>query len=158
MANELEVNIKIEEIPELHLASSTQIGADGIEQAFERLIKWAAPKGLMENIEAKLARIFHDSFKGTAPDKVRMSISLLTDEPFENEGEIYRETILKSKCIVGRFEINSEGFEKAWSGLFIWMNENGYQKAEGNPFEIFHNDFREHPEKKVVVDMYIPIE
>jgi len=38
------------------------------------------------------------------------------------------------------------------------MNENGYKKAAQNPFEIYHNDFRMHPENKCIVDFYIPIE
>lgn len=151
-------NIEIKETPELHLASITQIGVNGIEKAFERLMRWATPKGLMKNPDAKMGRIFHDSFKVTAPDRVRMTIGLITDRPFEAQGEIH-ETILKpSKCIVGRFEITPDGFEKAWSGLFIWMNENGYKKADGNPFEIYQNDFREHPENKCIVDFHIPIE
>ncbi len=154
----MHAKIEIKETPELHLASITQIGVNGIEEAFERLIRWATPKGLMNSNEAKMARIFHDSFKITGPDKVRMSIGLLTDEPFETDGEIHKTSIKKSKCIVGRFEITADGFEKAWSGLFIWMNENGYKKADGHPFEIYQNDFREHPEGKVVVDMYLPIE
>jgi len=29
---------------------------------------------------------------------------------------------------------------------------------ERNPFEIYHNDFNQHPEKKCRVDMYIPVE
>jgi len=37
------------------------------------------------------------------------------------------------------------------------MNENGFKKADGNPFEIFHNNFREHPENKAIVDFYIPV-
>ncbi|HZJ19397.1 MAG TPA: AraC family transcriptional regulator [Pricia sp.] len=154
----MNAKIQIKETPELHLASITQIGVNGIEQAFERLIRWATPMGLLKNPEAKMARIFHDSFKVTAPDKVRMSIGLLTDEPFETDGEIHNTTIKKSKCIVGHFEITADGFEKAWSGLFIWMNENGYKKAEEHPFEIYQNDFREHPENKCIVDFYIPIE
>src|SRR5680860_901189 len=72
----MNAKIEIKEIPELHLASITQIGVNGIEQAFERLIRWATHKGLMKNSDAKMARIFHDSFKVTGPDKVRMSISL----------------------------------------------------------------------------------
>ncbi|SDE97007.1 transcriptional regulator, AraC family [Pricia antarctica] len=151
-------NIEIKETPELHLASITQIGVNGIEQAFERLIRWATPRGLMNSNEAKMARIFHDSFKVTGPDKVRMTIGLLTNAPFKTAGEIHKATIEKSKCIVGHFEIAPDGFEKAWSGLFIWMNENGYIKAEEHPFEIYQNDFREHPEGKAMVDMYIPIE
>lgn len=154
----MNANIEIKEAPEMNLACITQIGVNGIEQTFERLIRWATPKGLMKNPEAKMARIFHDSFKITASEKVRMSIGLLTNEPFETAGEIHKTTIEKSKCIVGRFEITADGFEKAWSGLFIWMNENGYKKGGGNPFEIYQNDFREHPENKCTVDFYIPIE
>lgn len=150
-------NIESKEISELHLASITQIGTRGIEQAFERLIHWAVPKGLFDNPNTKMARIFYDSFKITSADKVRMSVGLLTDKPFKADGEIHEITIKPSKCIVGRFEITPDEFEKAWSGLFIWMNENGYRKAEGNPFEIYQNDFREHPENKCIVDMHIPI-
>ncbi len=154
----MNTKIEIVETPEMNLACINQIGVNDIQQAFERLIRWATPKGLMKNNKVKMARIFHDSFKITAPEKVRMSIGLLTDESFETTGEIHKTTLIKSKCIVGRFEIVPDGFDKAWSSLFIWMNENGFNKAEGNPVEIYHNDFREHPEGKVVVDMYIPIE
>ncbi len=155
---EMNAKIEIKETPELKLASITQIGVDGIEHAFERLIKWAISKGLMNHPETKLARVFHDSFKITAPNKVRMSISLLTNETFKAEGEIKLETIKKGKCIVSRFEISPNDFETSWCSLFIWMNENGYTKAEQNPFEIYHNDFRTHPENKCIVDFYIPIE
>ena len=154
----MHAKIEIKETQELHLASTTQIGVNGIERAFERLIRWATKKKLMKSPEARLARIFHDSFKITAPDKVRMDIGLITDEHFDAEGEIHKLTLQKSKCIVGRFEIVPDEFEKAWSGLFIWMNEHGYKKAAGNPFEIYHNDFREHPGKICVVDLHIPIE
>tara|TARA_R110002049_G_scaffold110162_8_gene259202 strand:- start:1070 stop:1993 length:924 start_codon:yes stop_codon:yes gene_type:complete len=155
---EMNAKIEIKETPELQLASITQIGVDGIEHVFERLIKWAIPKGLMNLPETKLARIFHDSFKITAPNKVRMSICLLTNETFKKEGEVKLETIKKTRCIVARFEIAPINFEKSWCSLFIWMNENGYKKAEQNPFEIYHNDFRTHPENKCIVDLHIPIE
>ncbi len=154
----MNATIEIKETPELNFASITHIGVQGIENAFDRLIRWAVPKGLMENPEAKMGRIFHDSFKITAPDKVRMSICLLTNEPFAVEGEISAVTIKKGKCIVGHFEITPNDFEKSWSGLFVWMNDNGYKKAEENPFEIYHNDFRKHPEHKFIVDLYIPIQ
>ena len=151
-------NIEIKETPELKLAGVTHIGINGVENAFEKLIRWATPKGLLKNPEAKLGRLFYDSFKVTAPDKVRMTIFLITHEPFEAENEINRVTINSGKYIVGRFEIAPHEFEKSWTGLFIWMNENGYKKAAENPFEIYHNDFREHPENKFIVDLYIPID
>ena len=153
----MNAKIEVRETTELKLAGVTHVGVIGIESAFEKLTKWAVPKGLLKNSEAKMGRLFYDSFKITAPNKVRMSVFLATDEPFETEGEINRLTINSAKCIVGRFEITHDEFEKAWTSLFIWMNENGYKKGGAHPFEIYHNDYREHPEHKFIVDLYIPV-
>lgn len=155
---EMNAKIEIKDTPELHLAGVTHLGVNGIENTFEKLIKWAIPKGLLKNSEAKMGRIFYNSFKITVPDKVRMSIFLTIDDPFKAEDEINKLTINKGKCIVGRFEITPSEFEKSWTSLFIWMNEKGYKKSIENPFEIYHNDYREHPENKFIVDLYIPIE
>jgi AraC family transcriptional regulator len=154
----MNAKIEIKKTPELNLAGVSHVGINGIENAFEKLTKWAIPKGLLKNSEAKMGRIFYDSFKVTAPEKVRMNIFLTTNEPFDTEGEINKLTINKGKCIVGRFEITPNEFEKSWTSLFIWMNENGYKKSSENPFEIYHNDYREHPENKFIVDLHIPIE
>ena len=35
--------------------------------------------------------------------------------------------------------------------------ENGYKKADRFPFEIYHTNFKEHPEGKMTVDFCIPI-
>ena len=155
---DMNAKIEVKETPELNLAGVTHVGVNGIENAFEKLTKWAIPKGLLKNPEAKMGRVFFDSFKFTSPDKVRMSIFLVTNEPFETEGEINKLTISKGKCIIGRFEITPMEFEKSWTSLFIWMNEKGYKKGNENPYEIYHNDYREHPENKFIVDLYIPIE
>lgn len=156
----IKMNAKIEivERPLQQLACITHIGEQGLENTFERLLKWARPKGLLQHPNNKLARIFHDSFKVTAPEKVRMSACILLEEAMGAEGEIIPAHIEKGRFIVGHFEILPHAFEQAWSSLFIWMNEEGYKKAAQNPFEIYQNDYREHPENKFIVDLYIPIE
>ena len=158
--NWIKMNAKIEikELPELHFASVTHIGVDNIEKAFERIIKWAIPKGLMQKSETRLARIFHDSFKITDADKVRMSVSILTEDVVLVEDDIEKMSAKAGKYIVGSFKITPMEFENSWSSLFIWMHDNGFKKADANPFEIYQNDMREHPEGKAIVDFYIPIE
>ena len=153
----MNANINIKVMPKLDLAYVTHIGVNGLDSAFERLIRWARPKGLLDQSEFKLARIYHDSFKITEPAKVRMSVCIIIAAPIAVDGEIGLTTIENGKFIVGRFEIEPKDFEKSWSGLFSWMNENGFTKRDCNPFEIFHNNFNEHPEKKCIVDLYIPI-
>tara|TARA_R110000868_G_scaffold220806_2_gene472272 strand:- start:19592 stop:19834 length:243 start_codon:yes stop_codon:yes gene_type:complete len=74
------------------------------------------------------------------------------------EGEIGHTIIQGGKFIIVSFEIGMDEFEKSWTGLYLWMNQNGYKKAEREPFEMYHNNFNEHPESKAIVDFYIPIE
>ncbi|QDO93900.1 AraC family transcriptional regulator [Formosa sediminum] len=159
LKNWIKMNAKIDvkDISEIQAIGLTHIGVNGIEHAFQKLIMWANSKHLMHIPEAKVGRIFYNSFKITAAEQVRMSVFLTTKTPIKTEGEINNLTIEKGKCIVGHFEIKPEDFEKSWTGLFIWMNENGYQKSDAHPFEIYHNDFRTHPEHKCFVDLYIPI-
>lgn len=160
LKNWIKMNAKIEimEMPKMNLAYVTQIGVNGIDNSFQRIIKWATPKELLSKSETNICRVFHDSFKVTDADKVRMSIGILTPNEVTAEGEIGITTIEKGKNIVGHFVIEPKEFEKSWDSLFIWMNENGYKKADRFPFEIYHNNFYEHPEKKCIVDLIIPIE
>lgn len=154
----MKAKVEIKEMPKLDLAYITQIGHNGMQDAYSKLIKWATPKGLLENENLKVVTIYHDSFRITEPEKVRMSACISLKEKVEVDGEIGLTTIEKGKFIVGHFEIQINEFEKSWSGLFIWMNENGYKKADRNPYEIYYNDFNEHPEKMSIVDFCIPIE
>ena len=101
--------------------------------------------------------VYHDSFKVTAPNKVRIHAGILLEEAIKNEGEVFLEILPKGKYIVSRQEITLPEFETAWNALFIWMNENGHQFRKECPYEIYHNDYQEHPEKKCLVDFCIPI-
>lgn len=153
----MNANIEIKKMPKMKLAYVSSIGPQNLGTAYGKLMQWATPKGLM-NDQTKMVTIYHDSFKVTQAEKVRMSACILLDNPTETNGEIGLISIESGKCIVGNFEIGLNEFEKSWTGLFLWMNENGYKKADREPFEIYHNNFKEHPEKKVIVDFYIPIE
>lgn len=160
LKNWIEMNAKIEikEMPELKLAYVTSIGHDRIASAYESLVKWARPKGLLDATDTKLVTIYHDSFKITAPEKVRISACITLNTPFNVSAEVGLTTIEKGRCIVASAELELKNFGDAWKGLFVWMAENGYKKADRNPFEVYHNDYRTHPERKCVIDLCIPIE
>jgi len=151
-------HVEVMELPQLRFASINHLGVDGIENTFARLVAWAEPLGLLDNPESKMARIFHDSFKTTAPSKVRMSICLLSDDEFISDDIVEELYIKEGRYIAAHFEIPPVDFEKAWSASFIWMNENGYKMAPKNPFEIYYNDFNTHPEGMAIVDLFIPIQ
>lgn len=140
--------IEIKEIPKMDLAYVSCIGSQNLENAYAKLIHWASTKELM-NKDTKMITIYHNSFKVTEANKVRMSASMLLNNPVDTEGTIGLTSIKAGKAIVGSFEIGLNEFEKAWKGLFLWMNENGYYKADGDPYEIYHNNFNVHPEKRL---------
>jgi AraC family transcriptional regulator len=154
---EMNAKIEIKEIAKLELAYVTSIGHRGIASAYDTLVKWAIPLGLLQNPKAKMVTIYHDSFKTTDPEKLRISACITLAEPIKTTGNIGKTSIEKGKFIVGSFVIALNEFEKSWNGLFVWMADNGYKKADREPFEIYHNDYRTHPEKKAMVDFYIPI-
>lgn len=160
LKNWIEMNAKIEikELPTMHFAYVTSIGDQQLAGAFNRLIQWATPRGLMTKEDTRLATIYYDSFKVTPPDKVRMSACILIDDTVEVGGDIGKTSTEQGKYIIARFEIKPEEFEKSWSSLFIWMNEQGYSKADRPPFEIYYNNFNEHPERLATVDFCIPID
>ena len=150
--------IEVCTLPALHLATVTQIGDQGMQAAFGRVIAWANAKGYMALPDVKLARIFYDSYKVTAPEKVRMGIGVTLNQPHVDEEDVCGVSIDEGRYIVGHFTIGMNGFGKAWESLFVWMGEQGYKKAPTTPYEIYHNDYRQHPEQKCEVSMYIPIE
>ncbi len=160
LKNWIDMNVKAEEkvMPAVTMAYITCMGIAEMESAFGRLMAWAGPKGLMDGENVRMATVYHDSFKTTEPEKVRMSASLIVDKEVEVSGEVSTVSRESEKCVVGRFEIGVDEFEQAWTGMFIWMNENGYTKAEGNPYEIYYNDYKEHPEQKFILDICIPVD
>lgn len=159
LKNWIKMNAKIEikKMPKMNLAYVSSTGPQNLGNAYGKLMQWATPKGLM-NDQTKMITVYHDSFKVTESNKVRMDASILLNKTVEADGEIGLTKIEAGKFIVGSFEIGLNEFEKSWTGLFVWMNENGYKKADREPFEIYYNNFNEHPERKAIVDFCIPIE
>ena len=153
---EMNSNIEVKEISTQKYVYITCIGPHELPTAFQKLINWAIPNGFM--IEGtKLMTVYQDSLKVTEEEKARFRACLQVENQIENQNEFESAEISSGKYVVGKFEIVLDDFEKSWTGLYVWMNENNYKRAEGESFEIYHNNINEHPEKKAIVDFYIPI-
>ncbi len=152
----MNAKIEVKEIGTVNYAYISCIGSQELPQAFQKLISWAVPKGLL-NDSVKMITIYHDSLKVTEEQRARLSACLITQRMMEREGGIESSQIVPGRYIVGSFEIVLDDFEKSWTSLYLWMNEHGYQRADKDSFEIYHNNFNEHPQKKAIVDFHIPI-
>ena len=150
---------EIKQLEEIQLAYISHTGKMNlIGNAFDELIQWATPKGLMAQENLRMVTVYHDSPKITDPDHLRMSACIVLNRPVKVDGKIGLRTIETTKCIVSRFEISTHEFQQAWESSFVWMTEQGYKKADKDPFEIYYNNPKDHPEGKCIVDICIPIQ
>ncbi len=152
------LNITVKKLPEFSLAYVHHKGKiDDIGIAYHQLIKWATPLGLLNTPNLQMMTIYHDSPKISDPNNIGMSACIVLKELIKSNGIVNSKTFTPSKCIVSRFEIKPSEFQQAWESNFVWMSENGYQKSEIDPFEIFHNNAESHSEGKFIVDLCIPV-
>jgi AraC family transcriptional regulator len=157
--NWLKMNAKTEvkKVPRLDLAYISYKGKmEAIGSIYNKLVKWATPKGLI-NETTRMLTIYHDSPKITDPNNLRMSACIVLNDIVEINGEVSLKISSPTKCIVSRLEITPFEFQQAWESSFAWMIENNYKKSEVDPFEIYYNNASEHPKNKFIVDLCIPI-
>jgi len=121
-------------------------------------MKWAGPRGLLRFPETKVLAVYHDDPEITQEDKLRINACVTIPEDTPVEGEVGKMAIPGGKFAVARFEITSEEFEEAWNMVIGgWMPESGYQPDDRLCYEIYHNNYKEHPEKKHIVDICMPV-
>lgn len=135
-----------------HTGEFYQIG-----NAYEKLFRWAGPRGLLNFPETKTLTLYHDDPKVTDMEKVRQSACLIVNKDVKVEGEVGKLDIKAGKYVVGHFEISPDEFTKAWDATCLWLSESGFQPEDGSPYELYHNNHEEHPEKKFIVDICIPV-
>lgn len=155
--NIMKTNIEVKEMPEMDVIYCRHIGqCDQIGKAYEKLFKWAGPRGLV-NENTKTITVYHDDPKVTDVDKVRQSAGIIVGKDVKPEGEFGKLTTPKRKYAVGHFEIDVTEFEQIWHTMCVWVSESGYQPDDENPYELYYRDPNEHPENKFELDICIPV-
>ena len=153
----MDTKIEIKQMPELNLIYCRHMGAfNKIGQAYEKLFKWAVPRGLVTS-STKTVTVYHDDPAVTGVEKVRQDASIIVEKDVKVEGEIGKSTVSAGKYAIGHFEIKETEFELAWNTMCSWLTESGYQPGEGSTYELYHNDYNEPPEHKFIVDICIPV-
>jgi len=153
----MDTKIEIKEMPEMKVAYIRHTGRfDQIGRAFEKLMKWAGPRGLLNFPETKTITIYRDDPSVTAPEKVRQDACITLSGDVKTEGEIGKAIIPGGKHVVGRFQIDVTGFEKAWSTVCLWITESGYQPF-GNPYELYYNSAEDDAKGLFDLEICIPV-
>ncbi len=155
---QMKTEVEVKEMPELKLAQVRHQGPyKDIGEAFDKLMKWAGPRGLLNFPKTKMAGIYYDNPRVTDESKMHSSACITIEDDIEVSGEISKISIPNGKFAVGRFEILPDEFEKAWNSMSLWIPENNFEIRDGHSHEIYHNDARQHPQGKFIVDICIPV-
>jgi len=154
----MDTKVEIKEMPEMKVVYCRHTGQfNQIYKAYEKVMRWAGPRGLLRFPETKTITVYHDDPAITSIDKVRQDACITVNEDVKVDGEIGKMTISSGKYAVGRFEIEVTEFEQAWNTMCLWLTESGYEPGDGSPYELYYNDHNQHPEKKFILDICIPI-
>lgn len=159
LKNWIQMNAKIEvkEMPSLNLLGINHVGPfEQIGEAYGKLMQWAGPKGLL-NTEMNTVTVYHDNPKVTEMSKVRQTACITADVQAKADGEVRSLSVEQGKFAVGRFEISAMDFGKAWDSMCVWVVENGYENRDGHYYELYHNDHMQHPERKFILDICVPV-
>lgn len=125
---------------------------------FQKLMTWAGPRDLLNFPETQALCVYHDNPEITEEEKLRTSVCISIPKDTEVDGEIGKMTLPGGKYAVAHFEINGDQYQEAWNMVFGgWLPESGYQPDDRPCFEICHNNPKEHPENKHVVDICVPV-
>ena len=156
------VRIGVQDLPEMQVVYVRHTGpyaGDSMlfQRLFGRLSRWAGPRGLIRP-DALFLTLYHDSPELTDPSKQRISVCLSVPESTPVEGEIGKMAVHGGRYAVGRFELKNDEYGGAWNYMAaVWMPESGYQFDDFPCMEIYRNNPEEHPERKCVVDICIPV-
>lgn len=155
--------VEVKELPDMEVAYIRHVGPYAgdtklFEGLFEKLMKWAGARGLINFPDTMLMGIYHDDPNITEESRLRTSICITVPADTKTEGEIGRMKVAGGKYAVGHFELSDDQYPEAWKSIYGgWLPESGYQPDDGPPFEIYMNDPRQHPEGKCLVDICIPV-
>ncbi len=155
----MKFSVEVKQMPEWNVVYVRHIGAyNKIGEAFERVFKWAGPRGLIRFPETKSLAIYHDSPEVTDPSKLRSDACLTVPPGTKVDGEIGTMKVPGGLFAVAHVEIDVTQFGEAWDKLVgEWMPKSGYQPDERMCYELYLNDPETHPEKKWLVDICEPV-
>jgi AraC family transcriptional regulator len=155
--------VRVETLADMTVAYVRHVGPyQGDVALFERLwgtlMKWAGPRGLLQQPDVKMLSVYHDSPEITDDDKLRTSVCVTVPKDARVSGEVGKMVIPGGKYAMARFEIDPSRYGEAWNFVYgQWLPDSGYQPDDRPAFEMCLNDPGTHPEDKHIVDICVPV-
>lgn len=154
----MEMTVEIRELPELHVVYVRHVGPyNTIGKAFDRLLAWAGPRGLLHFPKTQVLAVYHDDPDAVDESELRSSACITVPQGTSVETGAETMVIPGGLFAVAHVEIASDQFGAAWNALMQWLSTSGYQPDDRMCYEVYRNDHEAHPERKFIVDLCEPI-
>ncbi|MDJ1504321.1 AraC family transcriptional regulator [Xanthocytophaga agilis] len=157
------IQVEIRELPAMHVAYVRSLSIspqDGpaFEQLFDKLFKWAGPRGFIYFPQTKALTVYRSNPELSTDGKMQADVCITVPEGTAGEGEIGIAQISGGQYAVIHLEGDIRESGEAWTYVYKeWLSDNGYQPDNRN-FYINHlNNPKEHPQQLHMVDMCIPV-
>jgi AraC family transcriptional regulator len=163
MINKSQVQVEIKDMPTWPVAYVRHIGpyqgdSELFESLFNKLMAWAAPRGLLRFPETQILAVYYDDPEITAQAKLRVDACITVPSDTVVEGEIGKTVIPGGNYAVAHFELTAQEYQQAWDLVFgEWLPQSGYQPDDRPCYELYLNNPEEHPEHKHIVDICVPV-
>ena len=155
----MDFRVEVKQMPEFYVAYIRHVGQySRIGEAFERLMRWAGPRGLLQSGQASQFAIYYDGPDVTPVLQLRSDACVTVPIGTPVEGDVGLMTIPGGTFAVAHATIDVSQYAEAWDRLMgDWLPRSGYQPDDRLCYEVYLNDPDRHPEKKHVVDICEPI-
>lgn len=148
------VEVRIEKLPAMRIAYVRHTGPyDQCGTAWEKLMRWAGPRGLLGPGMTMLG-ISHDDPDVTPPEKLRYDAALVVPEGTAAEGEVGVRDIEAGEYAVvthmGPYSTLNETYTRLCGE---WMPSSGREFADTPAIEFYRNDAQNTPPEQLRTDI-----
>lgn len=154
-----ELDIRIVRLEPTWVASVLGFGTQPENEAWQKLIDWAKPKGYLDQPEQH--RIFGFNHPEPTPDSPNYGYELwlTVKSQIETEGEVEIIRFLGGLYAVARCEVKGNPYEtipSTWQSMVEWREQSRYKSANHQWLEAFVETSRM-AEGIFTLDLYLPV-
>ncbi len=155
-----ELDVRIVELPPMHVASFLGFGKEPESKAWEKLIPWARSRGLLDDPEEHPLYGFNNPDPSAGSPNYGYEVWIKVDPNLDpGDGEAAEmKSFDGGLYAVARCEVPKGDFEvigKTWKRLVAWREGSRYQCGAHQWLE--QSLVENHPELEFVLDLFLPI-
>ena len=150
-----DMDVRIVKLEPMRVASAHALSASPEEEAFDKLVSWAKPKGLTDDL--KTHRIFGFNNPNPSPGSPNYGYEfwMVVEQDVEPEGEIAVKDFDGGLYAVTRV-VGVENIHAKWQELAAWLEDSKYGGASHQWLEEHLSAVDTAPEE-MVLDLYAPV-